>query len=314
MMRFPGHIASLLIPFVFVAGCAGAGGLPGSPGPATTLPQTRSIQQTTARNAGLPERLFVANLSNSVSVYAASSNSPLSGITAGLTRVTNVYVDASGTLYVSNQGYRSDILEYKAGSSRPFKTLTKGFSVPGFIAVGTDGTMYVSDKQNGSIVVRVFRKGADLPNRTIVIPDAGYAVSCGGLTFDPSGDLIVGTFLPKTQTSHVFSIAPGSSRAQDLHLAELPGSQIAADAAGNIYVAGESGDIAVYAPNDQWPVRHMITSLNDQVYGGIAALPDGTLYVPSYTGGIYEFAPGASSGNVFSPLTQGNVDVAVGNW
>jgi hypothetical protein len=302
---------------VFVVAAAMLGGCAGGTGgmPVGSLPLAPA-----ARGAGPPVRdarrsqqlLFVANLGAAVNYFSADiheKNPPALGqITQGVTRATGLWVDRKGTLYLSNETWPPSLAEYKRGSSVPSVIITNGLYTPGSVAVDASGNLYVADGQSGGVIL-VYPPGARLPSRTIHFPSQRGGP--GGLAFDAHGNLITAFFDVEHQTGNVYSIAPGSSQPKNLNLVSVPGSAVGADKAGNIYVGGVEGDIAVYAPGSTTPSR-WINAVGEGFYSDFAETPDGTIYWPNYDNGIlYEFAPGASGPT--NTVNGGGVDAAVGD-
>jgi sugar lactone lactonase YvrE len=292
------------------------GGCLGGATPVTPPPAAHVARPEVQAGRRAPAVLFIADVDSNVLLYPANinqKNPPLSSeITQGVTRSVGVATDRRGTLYVVNSGgSRPSIAEYKRGATTPFKTIAAGLKTPGDDVVDSAGNLYVTDQGSNGGVVLVYAPGTNSPSRTISIPRQGRQ-GVGGLAFDPHGDLLVNSLDAESGVAIVYSVAPGSSTAQDLNLQGLPnGAALGVDGAGNIYAGGHAGEIAVYAPGKTNPTRSINANV-DGFYTQLIALPNGTIYWPNYdTSQMFEFAPGASAPtNVFA--TQGSgVDAAV---
>ncbi|HEY6327029.1 MAG TPA: hypothetical protein VIW73_11020 [Candidatus Cybelea sp.] len=304
--------AVLLVAAATLGGCAG--GSSGSPaGSLPPAPAARGVGPLVREAHSSRQLLFIAGLGNAVGYFSANiheKNPPALGeITQGVTRATGLWVDRKGTLYVSNDTWPPSLAEYKRGSTTPSLIITNGLYTPGSVAVDASGNLYVADGQSGGVIL-VYPPRAGSPSRTIQIPSQRGGP--GGLAFDAHGNLITATFDVEHQTGNVYSIAPGSSQPKNLNLLSVPGSAVGADKAGNIYIGGVAGDMAVYAPGSTSPSR-WINAVGGGFYSDFAATSDGAIYWPNYNDGfIYEFAPGASGPT--NTVQGGGVDAAVGTW
>ncbi|HLY01465.1 MAG TPA: hypothetical protein VKR56_03105 [Candidatus Cybelea sp.] len=93
--------------------------------------------------------------------------------------------------------------------------------------------------------------------------------------------------------------------------AKFPGSAIAFDGNGNLYSCSETRYVYVYPPGFE-RVSYSINVSDAEVFGGITVTADGTLYVPSYTGLLFEVAPKATAPTNSFSVVSGACDVAVG--
>jgi hypothetical protein len=252
----------------------------------------------TQREMGSTNRvLFVSNLIGGIRLYSADireSNPPLLGtIATAAKRPEGVWIDRNGTLYVVDRAQYptlANLLAYKHGASSPSLTITSGLYAPAAVAVGNDGTVYVNSvKGDGTGIVVEYAPGAITPERTIILPDAGYTLTAGDLAFDQNGNLFAAT-LVNTTTLHVFKIAFGTSQVTDLGLQGLGGAGIGVDGHGNLYTGGLY-NVAVYAPGATSPSRTFPLNFFGN---GLTVARNGTLYVVGNLT-VAEFAPGASS-------------------
>jgi len=116
----------------------------------------------------------------------------------------------------------------------------------------------------------------------------------------------------ETQVAYVYSVAPGSSQANDLNLQGLAGSSIGTDGAGNIYDGGVEGNVSVFAPGSKTPSRSINVG-NTGFYSDFTVAADGAVYWPNYDlTETYEIAPGASGPT--NTFIGGGVAAAVAEW
>jgi len=192
---------------------------------------------------------------------------------------------------------RANVTEFARGSSTPFATLTIGLNSPSTVAVDPRGTVYVNQVEElegePHDVVLVYPKGAQVPSRSITLPDGGYDLQPGEMAFDGSGNLLV-AFSVNVDTAHVFTISPGASQGADLGLQNPQGNGLTIDAAGNLYAGGGGAGVSVYAPGTTVPFRTMTAPFFAYF---MTAAPDGALYVAgdTETALVGEFAPGADT-------------------
>ena len=289
-----------------LGGCAGTAGVPamGLGSPAIHV----------AAHTRKPAVVFIADLSNNVPFYSANihaKNPPQLGeITKGVTRSSSVRVDTHHVLYVlNNGGSRPSIEEYKPGSSTPFKLITKSLFEPADVAVDTSGTLYVDDANAGQPVLYEYANGSSTPTKTISLPQISGG-SFGALAFDPQHDLFLGASAREGLEQFLYEIPAGSTQAKQVTPSGYPGSAIAIDGAGNLYACGASGDIAVYKPGATSP--SYTANAKADVFGGITVTANGTLYVPSYYGQLFEFAPLATTPTNSFLVVTGAFGAAVG--
>jgi len=293
---------------VLAAGCAsGAGGASVSGASGGGLPPSQAAKPASESQ----QKLYIANLGGSVLVYSAGKNPQLlQTITDGVPAPFSLWVDDTGILYVINGTYRSDspnVAEYQPGADSPFFVLTNDIPNFGYVAVDSSQNVYLTGEigSDGKSILELYPKGSSNPSETLNAPTSGKLSGSDTLTFDPSGDLLIGIQSLEKTDDAVFRLPPGSQTFTNLGLKKMPAAQIAADAAGNIYAGGGGDDgirtIAVYAPGQTKPSRRIRLS---QLTTGVNALTvsaDGTLYVATQVSTqkvIYEYAPGASKPDV----------------
>jgi hypothetical protein len=229
--------------------------------------------------------VFTSYLAKSVYYFTAdihAKNPPALGeISQGVTRAQGLFVDRSGTLYVSNDTSPASVVEYERGTSSPSRTITSGLRAPGALVVDASGTLYVADTAQRGGIVQVYPAGQNTPGKTIAIPNQGGNSSIGGVAFDPRGKLLAATFNIERGYGDVYRVAPGSSQPVNLNLIGIPGNALGADKSGNVFVGGAGGEIAVYAPGATTPSRY-VNAGKAGFYSDFDVTPNGTIYWPNY--------------------------------
>jgi hypothetical protein len=252
------------------------------------------------------QKLYVANyLANSgigaVLVYSTGKTPQLiQTITDGVPKPYSLWVDDTGILYAINLPYLSsgaNLAEYEPGSGSPF--FITGNDIPDSAAVAVDSNqnVYLAGSIDSKSILELYPKGSSTPSRTFTVPSSGTLSAPESLTFDPSGNLLVGVLALPKQDNAVFRFSPGSAQFTNLGLKKMPGAIVAADAAGNLYVGGDdaTGDtrtIAVYAPNQTKASRKIHLPPSGFAVTGLTVSAGGTLYVGSRSL-VYEYAPGS---------------------
>jgi DNA-binding beta-propeller fold protein YncE len=123
--------------------------------------------------------IYVASYNNTVQIFNQSGpRQGACGSISGLSNPQGLFVDASGDLWVVNQGPKQ-ILEFPPGGQMPMLTLSDPSGYPVDVAVDNhSGTVYVSNFfQNGSEpgAIEVYPKGATSPTATLSDPNMQYA-------------------------------------------------------------------------------------------------------------------------------------------
>ena len=275
------------------AGCAGNGNPRFAALPAAGGSALRSAHFGKAAS----QKLYVANVTGGVLVYSAGKNPQLlQTITNGAYRPNSVWVDDAGILYLVNQPNSSglaDLPEFQPGASTPFFTISNG--IPDFGAVAADASQNVYVTGGGGnkspSQLELYPKGSSSPSETLTVPQRGKISRSESLSFDPSGNLLIGVASLEKRDNTVFRLAAGSQTFTNLGLKSLPGGLIAADGAGKIYAGGGTSTIAVYAPNHVTPERRFQLP-HGYLVMSLTVDRSGRLYV-SYEDTLYEYAPGA---------------------
>lgn len=291
-----------------LAACSGAG-MPASPAGHTvsSVAQGAVRQGWISPNANKQKLLFVSDYTSSiVLVFLQGVNhaQPIGEYVDGIGQPRGVAVDASGVLYVVNEGLNT-VTEYPPGSVKPKVTLSKGISNPFDVAVDSKGDVYVSESSNATILG--FKKGAKSPKVTITgwtHPD--------GMTTDSKNNLYLTWNILGTPTGHVAKCPPLSNKCTDLGLTGLQlASDVKIDSAGNILVADSySGAIQIYAPGSTTPTRTITTTLQGP-FALALDTPDTNLYFAdpaNFAVEMYTYSTGAQWGTI----TYGSADELFG--
>jgi sugar lactone lactonase YvrE len=211
----------------------------------------------------------------------------ITGADTGMTEVTDVAVDSSGTAYLSDDG--QSILEYFAdstGDSTPEATITgpaTGLDEPSALALAPNGNIWVANFNGGSL--REFAAGASgnaTPIAVIQGPKtglgdvAGIAVSPDGTHVWASNDVTSAgsiTEYPTTKTGNVAPIATiaGTNTTMEVN----PPAGLAVDTDGTVWLALDSSvspAVVAFAPGAKGNVQPAVV-----IAGGAAGLsrPDG---------------------------------------
>jgi hypothetical protein len=293
--------------FVFLSLAALAACSSPSVGPSLSsgaLPATQTFVSREARLLpGSTPTLYVSYLeSNSVTLYPANvpSPPPIRTITSGISSPEGIWVDAKGTLYVTNTdigGGHFTITKYPANASQPSLTINATTYRPLSVAVDSKGHVYVGGNENGTVVINEYAPGGTKPIKTVFPTTLTGDPFMGGLAVDQRDNLYAAFFVYRHPPAHVVRFAPGLTNEKDLNLAGLNTIDLDAglgiDSSGNLYVGGALNGINVYLQGSKNPAR-AINGGDSQYF---AVTPSGALYDPE-AGFVDEFAPGASSPSV----------------
>ena len=296
---------------VALAGCSSFGGAPttGAQIAPNGVQAARLGGSIGSRPASGSQDLYIGNILGGVPLYSTGKNPQKVGdITNQLPRVTDVWVDKIGVLYVftdNRQNPYETIEEFQPGAASPFFSLVlkrygsivAADSAQNVYAQGTNG--------EGKSVVDVYPPGSQIVAHEYVVPTIGQASGIEGIAFDLTGALLVGVASlannRQGQVGAVFRLIPNSTTFINLNLQDAYGGLIATDGAGNLYVGG-GRLISVYAPGATSPSRIVHSK---QPVVSLTAASDGTLYVSTYGDVITVYKPGRkTSQNSFVPQAQ----------
>jgi sugar lactone lactonase YvrE len=129
---------------------------------------------------------FVTNTDElgDVAIYHARAKDPkpIAILTDGMDQPTGDCIDASGTLYVTNQsGY---VVEYAPGKTKPLQYITQGRGTPASCTIDSKGNLWVAALSD----VIEYLKGSNQPHKFIE-NGVTYANS---VVFDHRGNMYVG--------------------------------------------------------------------------------------------------------------------------
>ncbi|MBV8530358.1 MAG: hypothetical protein JO104_03500, partial [Candidatus Eremiobacteraeota bacterium] len=246
-----------------VVGCRGSQPLPGNPAPPQLSMRATSMVAARARGTSY---LYVANdaaghgdPNGEVDIFRRDDpgNGIVDRIVTGVVQPDGIFVDAHGTLYVTNgseSGYRG-VEAFKRGAHKPFRVYV-GATCAFDVIAADDGTVYIADACSGSSTagrVLVYPPGHSKPSRSVYPDGPPYC-----LTLDAQNNLYVGYNNSYTYWGQVQRFRPGASRGVNL----IPKNtvffltDIALDSHGALLVTdGRSGAIDVFTGKDQPPSR-----------------------------------------------------------
>lgn len=217
--------------------------------------------------------LYVAQTrGHTIEIYAPESTSRIGAISSGLNEPVDMAFDATGHLYVLNQG----------------KLAGTNGTATGYVAVFRTG---------GNAPVRYVTAGIDSPQK---------------LAFDPKGNLYVLNAAERDGTNGTVAEYPPNASSPSRTVAENEGSAMAFDRRGNLYVAkcphcwgrNANGWIDVFAPGKNTPSRRIADGVRSP--SALAVARDGTLYVANVqAGNVQTYAPNGST--VLHTLKGGSI-------
>lgn len=245
--------------------------------------------------------VYVKALGVGVVTFVDGNTAP--SYTLPSTAYGGIAVDASGTVYVANEG-PVDI--YPMGSG----TASMSFSVPGSAvetAIGPSGTLYVADFSGN---VYKYAAGSTSSPTTYSAVTNGLTPVVLGLTVDPQGNVFEAISDFSQLTSYVWTLpAGGSALAQITTYGNGFGDvACASDAAGNLLLSDGSSVYSMAAGTSS-VVSHSISASSPFAFAIDAA---GTLFSATYSShGVQAFVPGATSPNYTLSTSANTVGVAV---
>jgi len=229
-----------------------------------------------------PALVFIVNFSSqsgagNVVVYNPKKNdpNPLAAITAGISSPNGDCVDASGTVYVGNDGGGPGwISEYTAGETKPFKTITDGIDGPAFCTIDAKGNLWVTNN-GGTPNVTEYLEGSTKPHTTIT-KGLTYPI---GIAIDREGNVYVGNHV-LYGSANVQVYPPGSkSPARTITDGVVWPTGIAVDAKSTLYVANDAPpcDVEEYRVGQAHPYKDITAGINGPT--GLSVGKNGRLYV-----------------------------------
>jgi DNA-binding beta-propeller fold protein YncE len=284
--------------------------------------------------SGVPTpTLLVSDVdSYAVTTYSAASNgdvSPLPPVPTGLSIPEFVAIDASGKIYVTNQGTASITIYAKGskGDAAPIATIggsKTGLGSPNGIALDSTGNIYVADDGGpaNSYAVSVFvypslGKSTGLLNEAPIATISGVATDLSypqGIAVDStSGNIYVADSGAARVFVYPSLVSSGTGTLHEAPIETIRGTLdaplgIALDSSGNIYVADNyAGNVYVYPPLSPTCTSASpctITAAPMDTISGTPTLlssPEGLAVDPT-SGNIYVADNGATSVFVYPAL------------
>ena len=227
-------------------------------------------------------------------------SSAQSSVGSGFSSLTGVAVDASGNVYISDQGTETIYKEVPNGSGGFTRsTVASGFRSLFGVAADASGNVYAADR--GAQTVYKETPGSGSYNQSTVA--SGFS-SLGGVAVDASGNVYASDQGAET----VYKETPGSGSYTQSTVASSFSSLagLAVDSSGNLYVA-DQGAATVYkeAPGSGNYTRSIVAS-GFSVLAGVAVDPSGNLYVADHgTGVLYREMPDGSGSYVKTTVASG---------
>jgi|SRR5580700_292941 hypothetical protein len=279
---------------IILAGCSGG---------ATAVPPAGAASNAMHRGWISPaahhlKLVYVTDYNSSVVLIykqGHTSSGPVGEIATGISNPQGDAVDASGTLYVANQG-NNTITEYPNGATIPSVTLSSGISKPLDVSVDSTGIVYVIDGSASQIVE--FKPGSTSPDATVTLthPSGGVNAKNDDLyvTYNMSG-------------GHVARCKPLATTCKDLGISVGLAQGIAIDLKGNLAVGDYYGQaIDIYKRGATTPFRTITTTLEEPAKLALDKT-DTTLYMAdpaNFSIDLYNYA----GGNQESTFTFGSAD------
>jgi len=232
------------------------------------------------------------NLANVVAIFSAGKHPKQKGqITDGISSPQRLFVDKSGNLYVTNNGYGyapyGDITIYKPGVSSPKLTITNGVDNPTGLTVDAAGTVYCANVTFPASITE-YAAGQSSPSLTI------------GLQYNPAEYLAIDAsdnLYASTLNGTVLEFAPGSTTGTNLNLQIGFAGALEVDRSGNVVVVDEDASTLDFFPAGQttpsktihlypdYPFALSLSKSQKKLYVTVSAGSQFTVQELSYPGG-----------------------------
>jgi sugar lactone lactonase YvrE len=274
-----------------LAGCSGGASTgTGFSTPANAVGQSGARRGWISPAAKKEKLVYVSDYTSSiVLIYkqGAISGGPIGEIVDGVASPQGIAVDASGTLYVANQGTNT-VTEYPAGSTSPSVTLSTGISRPLDLSVDTNGVLYVTE--GSASMILEFKPGSTSPDETFSLTHPSVATNA------KNNDLYVTNNV--SSTGHVLRCKPLSSKCKDLGISVGFAQGIAIDSQANLLVGDVYGQVInIYARNQTTPFRTITVTL-EQPSKLAFDTKDATLYMAdpaNFAVRLFDYASGTQT-------------------
>jgi hypothetical protein len=292
------HFAAIIVGLA-LTGCAGApSGMPASSLPAGSGSSV-ARHGWISPDAKKRKLLYVTDYTASIVLIYKQGNTgggPIGEITDAIAQPQGDAVDASGTLYVANEG-NNTVTEYPAGSSTPSVTLSNGISRPLDVSVDSKGIVYITEGSAGKILE--FKPGSSSPDATVTISHPS------GATNTKNDDLYV-TY-NASSAGHVARCKPLATSCTDLGISVGLAQGIAIDLHGNLLVGDVYGQVIdIYKRGKTSPFRTIAVTLQQPSKLALDKT-DATLYQAdpaNFAVELYNYAAGTEE----SSFTFGSAD------
>ncbi|QLL06653.1 serine/threonine-protein kinase PknD [Mycobacterium vicinigordonae] len=211
-----------------------------------------------------------------------------------------VAVDASGTVYVTNQTMYGKVVTLPQGSSSPTVMPVSGLYEPQGIAVDSNGTVYVSDFNNRVVSV------APGSNKPVVLAFNGLSYP-EGVAVDPQGNV----YVADRGNNRVLKLAPNSTAQVEVPFSGLKNPDgVALDADGNIYVTDTDNNRVLRLDAGTTNQRELpFTGLSAP--WGITVDGAGSVYVTEHDNNVVVKLPAGGSASEELPFTGLNTPLSV---
>lgn len=289
---------------IALVGCAQGGSSAGAP----LLPAARALTSPHTSHGWLaPEArtkpvIYVSdNSANAIEIYAqgASNPSPIGQITDGISAPLGNFVDASGTLYVANNG-NNTVTEYPKGSTSPSVTLSSGISGPISVAADNKGDVAVGEFAGSTILE--FAPGSSNPSVTITLLNQPEALAFDRLNHlwaawnVNTGSQLVG---------HLSKCAHMRAVCTDQGITEGESGGLAIDTAGNLILGDQTNHVVnIYARHTTTPGRTIAMSGHSPYKFELSHL-EKRLYIADILNNdvlIYNYTTGTQIGTISNGL------------
>lgn len=211
-----------------------------------------------------------------------------------------VAVDASGTVYVTNQTMYGRVVALPDGSSAPTVKPFNGLYEPQGIAVDPAGTIYVSDFNN-----RVVKLTAGSNNQA-VLPFNGLNYP-EGVAVDAQSNV----YVADRGNNRVLKLAPGSNEQTEVPFNGLKNPDgVAVDSNGNIYVT-DTDNNRVLELEAGTGNQTALPFTGMSAPWGITVDATGNVYVTEHDNNVVAKLPAGATASVELPFTGLNTPLSV---
>jgi DNA-binding beta-propeller fold protein YncE len=200
----------------------------------------------------------------------------LSVVASRLALVYGATVDASGNVYIVEQG-AGVVLKETLSSPGVYTstTLGSGLSGPYSAAVDGAGNLYITDT-NHSRVLKETPSGSGYTQSVVATPAPGYLTYPEGVAVDGSGNVYVSLTGPGSVVKETLSGGTYTETTIVTGLTEAAG--MAVDASGNLYIASLAGQVLKETPSAGSYIQSVVAS-GLPTPAGVAVDGSGNVYI-----------------------------------